>query len=263
MPEPIDPTTIFLDIERKKDSVAKLEAAQGKPHDEFLFAPEFNKVVKAINMLKSMITLSVGQIQEIIATGIKVDVGEVETDVVVAINASIEGYRLGLDGTTFITCVIEGIYYVYAFAGEPAIYGSINNIDAGMLLLLFDGSNAAAKNYYEFNCTVTQDDSGIWVKAYNDEFTEQNFTVSVIPLDGNVGVRFSVYQQSEVYDFYYDAISSKGLPGENTEIVANQMNARQLYVETFSAGIPTANLLNSYYVTIKAFKRTNEFYQQP
>lgn len=46
---------VFLDIEKKQDSVEKLAAVVGKPTKEHLFAGEINLVVKKINQLKQLL----------------------------------------------------------------------------------------------------------------------------------------------------------------------------------------------------------------
>ncbi|GEP52390.1 hypothetical protein FNO01nite_30620 [Flavobacterium noncentrifugens] len=144
MAESIDPIDIFLDIERKHDSAVKLAAVQGKPHNEYLFAPEFNKVVQAIKTLRRLIIATPAQIQQIIATGVPVPLGNIEINFIDFVNSSVAPLSLGTNGTSFITFTTAGIDFVYVFIGTPGQYGfNSTSLAATDVIFLYKSDEAS------------------------------------------------------------------------------------------------------------------------
>jgi hypothetical protein len=137
----------FLNIETKADSPAKIAAATGKPHNQFVWAVELNATRDKINILRNLIRANAGNIDLIIATGVEIDLGElVDTTLVEAVNGLAEGYNLGVDGTAFIKYISDGYKYVYVFTGLPGQYGAgvdmLTLTDADVNLL-YDGEEQA------------------------------------------------------------------------------------------------------------------------
>lgn len=129
MAESIDPSVSFLAIERKVNSEEMLEYAADKPHNEFLWAPELNKIVKAINVLRSLIRLTPAEVQVIISNADEISLGNIgNNNFLDVINTSAESYSIGEDGATVITFTANDVDYVYFFVGEPGVYGIEPNL---------------------------------------------------------------------------------------------------------------------------------------
>ena len=112
----------FISIQQKQDSAEKLAAVQGKPRANYLFAPEFNLVVAAINSLRHLINLNAGNIDYLLSNANKIELGEIDVDFVTYINESEE---TTLAAPVFVTFTIDGIFYVKAYTGIDGTFGTI------------------------------------------------------------------------------------------------------------------------------------------
>ena len=137
----------FVTVENKEDSQEKLLYAAGKPTPLFLFAGEVNEIVDKINLLRHMIVIQAETIPQIIASGVEVALGEIDTDPMSFIDNGETSYGLGTEGATFVTYTLEGVYYVIAFVGTPGLYGgdSTRTLEESDFLPLYDSSQAASQ----------------------------------------------------------------------------------------------------------------------
>ncbi|MBA4133336.1 MAG: hypothetical protein C0525_01295 [Flavobacterium sp.] len=116
---------MFIDIENKENSAAKMAAVAGQPTKYYLFAQELNTMVSAINSLRHLISLNEGNINALLSTAPKIELGTIAVDFVDEINAMEE---LVIPSPVFITFTKDDIFYVYAFAGEANTYGTLNEL---------------------------------------------------------------------------------------------------------------------------------------
>lgn len=134
---------MFIDIENKENSAVKMAAVEGQPTKYYLFAQELNTIVSAINSLRHLISLNEGNIQILLSTAPKIELGTIEVDFVDEINAMEE---VEIPSPVFITFTKDDIFYVYAFAGEANTYGTLNGlfVSAGDFLPVYQSDEQGA-----------------------------------------------------------------------------------------------------------------------
>jgi hypothetical protein len=134
---------MFLTIQNKQDSAEKLAAVAGKPTENYLFAPEFNTVVNSINTLRNLISLNSGNIDYLLSTSPKLELGIISGSFVTAIN---ELEEVNLAAPIFITYFTAGIFYVKAFVGIDGTYGTTpeNYVAEGDFLPLYQSDSLEA-----------------------------------------------------------------------------------------------------------------------
>ena len=116
-------TNPYLNIELKEDSAAKLASVDGQPTKFFLFAREFNAVVRRLNLLRGMIDLTQAQVDQLLASGTVRDLGAVAGEFVDHITALEDPIELG-PGLTFVRFTQAAKTWVFVFKGEPGFYGT-------------------------------------------------------------------------------------------------------------------------------------------
>lgn len=116
---------MYLNIQTKEDSAEKLAAVEGRPTKNFLFAPEFNTVVNSINTLRHLITLNAGNIDILLSTAPKVELGTITGSFLAALNSMPE---VVLPSPVFVTFTVGEVFFVKAFVGDAGTYGSSSGL---------------------------------------------------------------------------------------------------------------------------------------
>lgn len=134
-----DEQRALLSIEEKEDTAEKLAFAQGKPTKNFLFAPEFNAVKRAINLLHNMMALTAQNVLAAIGDD-RLDLDEIGDVSIIDYFDNFDGVgvELGVSGARYITYLQNGLLRVYAFVGTPGFYGlDTLQLEESDLLTLF------------------------------------------------------------------------------------------------------------------------------
>lgn len=116
---------MFLNIENKEDTPEKIAAAEGKPTKHFYWANEFNLLRDSINTLRWLISLNENNINAILSSAPKVELGTIIGSYIDIIN---QRESLELDSGTFVTFTIGSVFYVKAFTGSSDNYGTANGL---------------------------------------------------------------------------------------------------------------------------------------
>ena len=153
----------FLSVQTKADSAEKLEAIIGKPRYNYLFAAELNKIVKSINLLRTLVPTSNYIVEQIIATGISIYFTDLGSDFIALINASDDIFQIGTEGTTFIVVQNDGVKVIYVFIGTPGAYGSQNHANADDFILLYNAASLTVEKPYKTVKAVLTLNDGAWV----------------------------------------------------------------------------------------------------
>lgn len=119
-----DEQRAILSIEEKEDTAEKLAFAQGKPTKNFLFAPEFNAVKRAINLLHNMMSLTAQNVLAAIGDD-RLDLDEIGDVNIIDFFDNFDGVgvELGVSGARYITYKQNGLLRFLAFVGTPGFYG--------------------------------------------------------------------------------------------------------------------------------------------